>query len=81
MTYNGGVSGVRLAKTFEVSESLDEIAVVRRATDVLGIDRVAQWMRTSIPSLGNQTPYTLMKTEVGRNQIERVLLKIEHGVY
>lgn len=59
----------------------DEIAMVRRATEVLGIDHVARWMRSRIPSLGNQTPYTLIKTEDGRSQIERALHKIEHGVY
>jgi hypothetical protein len=65
----------------KVSHSQDEIAMVRRATEVLGIDYVARWMRSKIPSLGNQTPYTLVKTEDGRKQVERVLLKIEHGVY
>ena len=55
--------------------------MVRRATEVLGIDHVARWMRSRIPSLGNQTPYTLIKTEDGRSQVERVLHKIEHGVY
>lgn len=55
--------------------------MVRRATEVLGINYVAGWMRSKIPSLGNQTPYTLLKTEEGRKQVERVLLKIEHGVY
>ena len=65
----------------EVSHSQDEIAMVRRATEVLGIEYVARWMRSEIPSLGNQTPYTLVKTEDGRKQVERVLLKIEHGVY
>jgi uncharacterized protein (DUF2384 family) len=59
----------------------DEIAMVRRATEVLGIDHVARWMRSRIPSLGNQTPYVLIKTEDGRSQVERVLHKIEHGVY
>jgi hypothetical protein len=59
----------------------DEIAMVRRATEILGIDHVARWMRSRIPSLGYQTPYTLLKTEVGRSQVERVLHKIEHGVY
>ena len=65
----------------EVSHSQDEIAIVRRATEVLGIDYVARWMRSKIPSLDNQTPYTLVKTENGRKQVERVLFKIEHGVY
>jgi len=63
------------------SHSQDEIAMVRRATEVLGADHVARWMRSGIPSLDNQTPYALIKTEDGREQIERVLLKIEHGVY
>jgi uncharacterized protein (DUF2384 family) len=61
--------------------SHDEIEMVRKATEVLGIDRVAAWMRTRIPSLGNQTPYVLIQTEDGRKQVDRVLLKIEHGVY
>ena len=65
----------------EVFESQDEIAMVRRAAEVLGIDHVARWMQSTIPSLGNQTPYTLIKTEDGRNQMERTLMKIEHGVY
>ncbi|MBL8292029.1 MAG: DUF2384 domain-containing protein [Bryobacterales bacterium] len=55
--------------------------MVRRATEVLGINYVAGWMRSRIPSLDNQTPYALLKTEDGRKQIERVLLKIQHGVY
>lgn len=62
-------------------DSQDEVAMVRRASEVLGVDHVAHWMRSRIPSLSDQTPYSLMKTEDGRNQVERVLLKIEHGVY
>jgi hypothetical protein len=38
-------------------------------------------MQSNIPSLGNQTPYSLVGTEEGRRQILRVLLKIENGVY
>jgi uncharacterized protein (DUF2384 family) len=60
---------------------LDEVATVRRAAEVLGVEHVARWMQSRIPSLGNQTPYVLIKTEDGRSQIERVLCKIEHGVY
>jgi uncharacterized protein (DUF2384 family) len=55
--------------------------MVRRATEVLGVNHVGRWMRSQIPSLGNQTPYALIQTEHGRKQVERVLLKIEHGVY
>jgi uncharacterized protein (DUF2384 family) len=62
-------------------QSQDEVAMVRRATEVLGVNHVGRWMRSQIPSLGNQTPYALIQTEHGRKQVERVLLKIEHGVY
>ncbi len=55
--------------------------MVRCATEVPGINYVAGWMRSKIPSLGDQTPNALLKTEEGRKQVERVLLKIEHGVY
>jgi len=58
-----------------------EVAMVHRATEVLGVGHVAHWMRSRIPSLGNQTPYSLIKTEDGCVQVEQTLLKIEHGVY
>lgn len=84
----GGYSPAGVTATGDVSEpvagaldSQDEVAMVRRATEVLGINYVAAWMRSRIPSLGNQTPYNLLKTTEGRKQVERVLLKIEHGVY
>lgn len=79
--FDAPTTGGDLPEVFEALQSRDEIAIVRRATEVLGIDHVARWMRSRIPSLGNQTPYSLVKTEDGRNQVERVLLKIEHGVY
>ena len=59
----------------------DEVEMVRKATEVLGTNYVVRWMRSQIPSLGNQTPYELLQTEDGRRQVGRVLLKIEHGVY
>jgi uncharacterized protein (DUF2384 family) len=59
----------------------DEVAMVRRATEVVGIEHVAAWLRSEIPSLGHRTPYSLLATEQGREEVERVLLKIEHGVY
>jgi hypothetical protein len=62
-------------------DSQDEIAMVRRAAEVLGADHVAHWMASGIPSLGNAAPYALIRTADGRAQIERVLLRIENGVY
>jgi len=74
-------AGAEQSRPPEFEPVQDEIAIVRRATEVLGIGHVARWMRSRIPSLGNQTPYVLIKTEDGRSQVERVLCKIEHGVY
>ncbi len=65
----------------EAADSTDEIAMVRRATEVLGVNHIAHWMASRIPSLDNQTPYALLKTPEGRSQVQLVLLKIEHGVY
>lgn len=76
-----GNSDVLKPEDTNVYNTQDEIALVRRATEVLGIEHVARWMQSNIPSLGNQTPYALMTTEEGRKRVERVLLKIEHGVY
>ena len=81
MAAGAAAAGAYPESGLEGAESHDEIAMVRRATDVLGIDHLARWMRSEIPSLGNRTPYTLIKTQDGRNQVERVLTKIEHGVY
>ena len=44
--------------------------------DVLGINHGAGWMQNKIPSFGNQTPCSLLKTEEGRTRVERVLLKL-----
>lgn len=65
----------------EIPSDPDEAATVRRATEVLGVEHVAQWLRSRIPSLGGKTPYQLLQTEDGRRQIERVLQMIENGVY
>lgn len=74
-------SGYRGHVSVAEPHSPDEIAMVRRATEVLGVEHVAQWMQSAIPSLGNQTPYELIQTAAGRSEVERVLLKVEHGVY
>ena len=81
MAAGAGQSRVGQLESSESGESNDEIAMVRRATEVLGASHVGRWMQSAVPSLNNRTPYTLIKTEDGRNRIERVLMKIEHGVY
>lgn len=58
-----------------------EIDLVQRAADVLGPKRVAEWMQTSIASLGGRTPYSLLGSKQGRKRVDAVLGRIEHGVY
>lgn len=70
-----------LVQDFASVQTTDEVAMVRRAAEVLGINHLGRWLQSEIPSLGNQTPYTLLGTSEGRRQVERLLLKIEHGVY
>jgi uncharacterized protein (DUF2384 family) len=76
-----GAGGSALPRYTPALLSEAEEAMVRRATEVLGVNYVEAWLASEIPSLGNQTPNTLMQTEEGRQRVERVLLKIEHGVY
>ena len=85
-TYPSSTQGVASGSlihnaSLSAPQSEDEVAMVRTATEVLGIDHVARWMQNKIPSLGNQTPYALIQTTEGRRQVLRVLLEIEHGVY
>lgn len=76
------MSRSRLAKAARGTQAVavDEVAIVAQAAEVLGMTHVGQWMRTRIPSLGGRTPVDLVKTIEGQ-EIERVLLRIEHGVY
>jgi uncharacterized protein (DUF2384 family) len=63
------------------SSSDPETDLVMKAADVIGFVRLAAWMNTPIPALGDRTPYSLMGSEEGRRQVEQVLGRIEHGVY
>lgn len=56
--------------------------LVLRAFDVIGSpERLARWMQTPVKSLQGRTPYSLMDTEEGREQVELTLVRMEHGVY
>jgi hypothetical protein len=59
-----------------------EVDLVARALSVLGSPKqLGTWMKTALPSLRGQTPYSLMNSEEGRKQVEVVLGRIEHGIY
>jgi putative toxin-antitoxin system antitoxin component (TIGR02293 family) len=56
--------------------------VVARAAEVLGNDeRAGAWLRGSVRALGGIRPLDLLDTDLGAQQVEQVLGRIEHGVY
>jgi putative toxin-antitoxin system antitoxin component (TIGR02293 family) len=43
-------------------------------------DESAEWMRTPNAALGKQQPLTLLDTDIGVQQVDQVLGRIEHGI-
>src|SRR3990172_7394676 len=41
----------------------------------------ADWLKRPQIGLGGRVPLELLTTDVGRDQVEKLLLRIEHGVY
>ncbi len=41
----------------------------------------ARWMKRSARALGGETPLQFAETEIGAREVERVLGRIEHGVF
>ena len=56
--------------------------VVARAVEVLGSKpRALAWLRTPLGGLGGGTPLAAMAVAEGRQQVEDILGRIEHGVF
>jgi putative toxin-antitoxin system antitoxin component (TIGR02293 family) len=56
--------------------------VAARAEDVLGgQERAGAWLRGAVRALGGVRPLDLLDTDLGAQQVERILGRIEHGVY
>lgn len=56
--------------------------VVARAAEVLGSEkRAGAWLRGPVRALGSVRPLDLLDTDLGAQQVEQVLGRIEHGVY
>jgi putative toxin-antitoxin system antitoxin component (TIGR02293 family) len=56
--------------------------VLARATDVLGSqDAAEQWLNTPAMALDQRRPIELLSTSVGAEMVERLLGRIEYGVY
>jgi len=65
------------------SERLIRIAqLYEKASEVLGDDELAkQWMLTPRGILGGQSPFRLAASEIGVQEVEDLLLRVEHGVF
>jgi putative toxin-antitoxin system antitoxin component (TIGR02293 family) len=56
--------------------------LVARAVEVLGSRRRAlAWLRTPLTGLDGRTPLAAMAEAEGRQQVEDILGRIEHGVF
>lgn len=56
--------------------------VAARATEVLGdAERASRWLHRPNRALGGVVPLTLLDTDVGVQQVEQILGRIEYGVY
>ncbi len=55
--------------------------IVERARDVIGAERAAAWLRRPNRALGGAAPLSLLDTDVGAQEVEDVLGRIEYGVY
>lgn len=58
------------------------VRLVALAGEVLESPRAAlHWIRRAQIGLGGSTPIDLMTTDAGSAEVEKLLLRIEHGVY
>jgi putative toxin-antitoxin system antitoxin component (TIGR02293 family) len=66
-----------------VSDRLYRVArIVALAIDVLEDEQAAlRWLKRPQIGLGRREPLSLLTTDAGRDQVEKLLLRIEHGVY
>ncbi len=56
--------------------------VVARAEEVFGSqERAGGWLRGPVRALGGVRPLDLLDTDLGAQQVDQVLGRIEHGVY
>ena len=86
-----GISEKTLSRARAVKGRLDPVTsdrlfrvarVVALASDVLeGEGAAVHWLKRAQIGLGGRIPLTMLTTDAGRDQIEKLLLRIEHGVH
>jgi putative toxin-antitoxin system antitoxin component (TIGR02293 family) len=67
----------------EESDRVARVArIAGRTIEVLGTrPKAVAWLRRPLRALGGATPFSLLDTDLGTADVERVLGRIEHGVY
>jgi putative toxin-antitoxin system antitoxin component (TIGR02293 family) len=56
--------------------------IISLATSVLESEgRAREWLKRPLRELGGQTPLQVAATEPGAREVERVLGRIEHGIF
>ena len=65
------------------SDRLSRLArILAETIDVLGSEeKASQWLEAPNRALGGQTPLTLLDTDLGTQQVEEVLGRIQHGIF
>ena len=86
-----GVSGKTLARARKTPGRLDAVTSdrlyrVAKITALAGQvferqELALLWLKREQPGLGGRTPISFLTTSVGIEEVERLLLRIEHGVY
>jgi putative toxin-antitoxin system antitoxin component (TIGR02293 family) len=86
-----GVSDKTLQRARGASRRLDPVTSDRlfRAASLVALagevlesnERGIAWLSRAQIGLGGRVPFDLMTTEAGAEQVEQLLLRIEHGVY
>ncbi|HEX8693495.1 MAG TPA: antitoxin Xre/MbcA/ParS toxin-binding domain-containing protein [Longimicrobium sp.] len=58
------------------------VRVLVRAEEALGtVEKAARWLRKENRALGGKRPIELLESDTGARVVERILGRIEHGVY
>ncbi len=75
--------GRRQPLSVEQSDRLARVVrVAERAEEVLGArEKAGRWLRKANRALQQRRPLDLLESDVGARLVERVLGRIEHGVY
>jgi putative toxin-antitoxin system antitoxin component (TIGR02293 family) len=69
--------------TADESDRVVRVArITARAIDLLGsLEKANHWLRAPNRALGGTAPLSLLDTEVGAQQVDEVLGRIEYGIY